>query len=289
MRVHHLNCATFCPLGGHFFDGRTPGLRRARLVCHCLLIETADRLILVDTGLGLNDVSHPHPRLSRGLTALLHPRYALAETAHAQIAALGYSTADVRDIVLTHLDFDHAGGIQDFPRARVHVYAEELQAALHASERLARRRYRRSQWGHNVRWIQYRTQGETWFGFDCVHQLAQLPPEILMLPLPGHTAGHCGIAVDDGQRWQLLAGDAYFHHDELHAAEPSCPAGLGLYQSLMQTDRDARLDNRRRLRELSRSEPSVRIFCSHDAAEFDRLHVSVPAYVKPVRKPSRAV
>ncbi|WP_363797394.1 hypothetical protein ABU614_19650 [Lysobacter firmicutimachus] len=83
--------------------------------------RTADRLILVDTGLGLNDVAHPHPRLSRGLTALLHPRHALAETAHAQIAALGYATADVRDIALPHLDFDHAARSRIF-RAHACTY-----------------------------------------------------------------------------------------------------------------------------------------------------------------------
>ena len=31
---------------------------------------------------------------------------------------------------MTHLDFDHAGGIEDFPYARVHVYAEELTLRL---------------------------------------------------------------------------------------------------------------------------------------------------------------
>lgn len=289
MRLHHLNCISTCPLGGRLMDGRSRGIvERGLLACHCVLVETDRGLVLVDTGLGLRDVADPHGRLSRFFLLLLRPEFREQMTAVRQITRLGFDPRDVRHIVLTHLDFDHAGGIQDFPRARVHVYAHELQAALHASDGLAARRYRRGQWGHNVRWIQYRTQGETWFGFDCVHQLAQLPPEILMVPLIGHTAGHCGIAVDDGQRWQLLAGDAYFHHDELHAAVPSCPPGLRLYQRMMETEREARLDNRRRLRELARNEPAVRIFSSHDAAEFDRLHASAPAYVTPVRRRSRA-
>ena len=42
---------------------------------------------------------------------------------------LGFSPDDVRHIVLTHLDFDHAGGIEDFPNARVHVLAREREAA----------------------------------------------------------------------------------------------------------------------------------------------------------------
>ncbi|WP_223281445.1 MBL fold metallo-hydrolase [Streptomyces antnestii] len=39
------------------------------------------------------------------------------ETAVRQVAALGYDIEDVRHIVLTHLDLDHAGGLRDFPPA----------------------------------------------------------------------------------------------------------------------------------------------------------------------------
>jgi hypothetical protein len=60
MRIHHLNCISTCPLGGHLMDGRTPGvLTRGQLACHCLLLETDQGLVLVDTGLGLGDVAHP--------------------------------------------------------------------------------------------------------------------------------------------------------------------------------------------------------------------------------------
>jgi len=52
MRVHHLDCGTMRPLGGRLIDGR-PGLfRRATMVCHCLLLETATGLVLVETGTG---------------------------------------------------------------------------------------------------------------------------------------------------------------------------------------------------------------------------------------------
>lgn len=49
MRIHHLNCGTDCPFGGALFDGRSKGLT-GHLVCHCLLIETNEGLVLVDTG-----------------------------------------------------------------------------------------------------------------------------------------------------------------------------------------------------------------------------------------------
>ncbi|GAA5036220.1 hypothetical protein [Actinopolymorpha pittospori] len=59
MRVHHLNCGTMRPLGGRLIDGRGGFLHRAELVCHCLLVETGDELVLVDTGMGSPSVERP--------------------------------------------------------------------------------------------------------------------------------------------------------------------------------------------------------------------------------------
>lgn len=49
MPIHHLNCGCMCPLEGALFDGFSQGLT-SRLVCPCLLIETNQGLVLVDTG-----------------------------------------------------------------------------------------------------------------------------------------------------------------------------------------------------------------------------------------------
>ena len=47
MRIHHLNCGTMCPWGGRLMDGRKDRAGEpARVVCHCLLIETNDGLVL---------------------------------------------------------------------------------------------------------------------------------------------------------------------------------------------------------------------------------------------------
>ncbi|MGG6495971.1 UNVERIFIED_CONTAM: MBL fold metallo-hydrolase, partial [Bacteroidetes bacterium 56_B9] len=90
-------------------NGRGGLFERARLVMHVLLLELPDRLVLVDTGLGANDVAHPEllpPQWVKNVA----PRLDLRETVIAQIRALGLSPQAVRDIVLTHLDRDHAGG-----------------------------------------------------------------------------------------------------------------------------------------------------------------------------------
>jgi len=275
MRVHHLNCGTDCPFGGALFDGRSKGLT-GRLVCHCLLIETDQGLVLVDTGYGLRDVDHPHrhpePRITRAMRAMLNIKLREEETAIRQIERLGFSPADVRHIVLTHLDFDHAGGLEDFPGATVHLMDAEYSAATGPRTGFVpRNRYRPSQFDEVSSWRRYSGQGETWFGFPAVRGLEGLPPEILLVPLPGHTWGHAGVAVDTGSGWLLHAGDAYFYRKEMRRAKRECTPGLRAYQTMMEVDRAARHSNQERLRRLSVEQAAqVKILCAHDPVEFER-------------------
>ena len=123
-----------------------------------------------------------------------------------------------------------------------------------------------------MRWRPYEAGGERWFGFASVRDLDGLPPEILLVPLVGHTWGHCGVAVRTRTGWLLHAGDAYFHQAEMDPTNPSCPPGLRAYQRMMEVDREARLANQARLRELVRARGSeLVVFSGHDAAELAAL------------------
>ncbi len=87
-----------------------------------------------------------------------------------------------------------------------------------------------------------------------------------MIPLPGHTRGHTGVAVRDGDGWLLHCGDAYFRQGEVQTP-PSCPAGTRAYEAMMAVDRGTRGQNLERLRELAASHGGeVTLFCSHDPA-----------------------
>lgn len=282
MRIHHLNCGTDCPVGGALFDGRSKGVT-GHLVCHCLLIETdAHGLVLVDTGYGLKDVDHPHrppqPRITKAMRAMLNIQLREEETAIRQLQALGLDPADVRHIVLTHLDFDHAGGLEDFPNAAVHLMDAEFAAATGPRRGFVpRNRYRPSQFNEVRDWRRYTGQGEKWFGFDTVRGLEGLPPEILLVPLPGHTWGHAGVAIDTGSGWLLHAGDAYFYRGEMRGLRRRCTPGLRMYQTMMETERDLRLANQDRLRALSvERSGEVRVICAHDPVEFERCAKGAP-------------
>ncbi len=268
MHIHHLNCGCMCPIGGALFDGFSKGLT-ARLVCHCLLVETNQGLVLIDTGFGLRDVNSPYSRLSPFFIHFNGIQFDRKYTAIDQLERLGFSARDVRHIVLTHLDFDHAGGLEDFPEATVHVMQTEIDAAQDRRGFIASQRYRPDQWDEVKRWKFYSPGGEPWFGFEAVRDLEGLPPEILLIPLAGHTRGHAGIAIKTREGWLLNAGDAYFYRHEMDSDQRRCTPGMRFYQSMMEVDREARLHNQDRLRALSRDHSNgVRLFCSHDAIEF---------------------
>jgi glyoxylase-like metal-dependent hydrolase (beta-lactamase superfamily II) len=281
MRIHHLNCASFCPACGWLFAPRAESsslwqhmTATHTMVCHCLLIEARHGLVLVDTGLGTRDLAE-RASLGMAFNLNLRPAYRAQETALAQVRTLGFQASDVRDIVVTHLDLDHAGGMADFPDARVHVMAAEHKAAHRPSWReKLQMRYVPEQWAHGPHWQKHEANGDTWLGFHGVRAIPELEDELLLIPLPGHTRGHTAVAVrqqsPDKPDWLLHCGDAYFSHLEM-ATPRRCPPGLRLLQTLVEIDREKRLGNQARLRELATTQgENVSLFCAHDPLELAR-------------------
>ncbi len=269
MRVHHLNCGSLCPQGRRLVNGDGGWLERAHVVCHCLAIEVGGGLVLAETGFGMDDARNPG-QLGAAFRFAMNPRPKEETTALRQIEALGFTAADVRHIVTTHLDLDHAGGLPDFPEAEVHVLAAELEAALHPSLRERMRYIGGAHWKHGPNWVTHGAGGDEWLGFESVRILPDIDVEIALVPLIGHTRGHTGVAIREGEGWLLHCGDAYFNHREVESPA-SCPPSLRLFQTLMAADNAARKANRDRLRELaSRRGDEVTLICAHDPHELER-------------------
>lgn len=268
-RIHHLNCATMAPP----LAART-GLAPDHLVAHCLMLERPDGLVLVDTGFGAADIAESARRLGRGFLLATGAALDPAETAASQVRGLGFGADDVTDVVVTHLDLDHAGGLSDFPHARVHVLGDELAAARARRTARERNRYRTAQWAHGPRWIEHHPQAaDHWYGFGAV---PLLDGDAFLVPLAGHTRGHSAVAVRrPSGGWFLHAGDAYFSHTEKDDP-PRCPPGLRAFQAMVQVDKHARLANQDRLRSFHTEHGvphggDVTVFCAHDHLEYDAL------------------
>ena len=242
------------------------------MVAHCLLVERPEGLLLVDTGLGTGDLADPK-RLEQPFRALTRPALDPAETAVAQIRALGLDPVDLTDIVLTHLDRDHAGGLSDFPQARVHVYDAELDAALEPPSYMEKSRYVPAQWAHGPQWVRHGAAGDEWLGFSAVTALGD---DVVLVPLHGHSRGHAGVAVrrPDGG-WLLHAGDAYFFVGEKRTPR-TCPATLRAFQTVLAQDNKQRHANQERLRELVAAQgDDLTVFCAHDPSELAELAAPV--------------
>lgn len=259
MKVHHLNCGTM----------RVP---TAPIVCHVLLVETGNGLVLVDTGFGLDDVADPRRRIGptwRMFCAALDP----AETAVRQVEGLGFHRDDVRHIVVTHADLDHIGGLSDFPAAQVHLTSAEVDGAMRAPSWREKLRFRAVQWAHGPRIVEHTPTGEAWRGFAAAQELTDIAPGIVLLALPGHTRGHAAVAVDAGHRWVLHAGDAFYGRGTLDGG--SSPAVLRAMETTIAHDLPQVRRNHARLAELHRrAEPDLLIVSAHDPVLFDRAQAT---------------
>ena len=258
MKVHHLNCGSI--------HARLP---RVDAIIYCLLIEMDDGLILVDTGFGTQDYVAPSPMMRSFLYLMGSPRN-FEETALFQIRTLGFFRNDVRHIVLTHLHLDHAGGLPDFPDAAVHVYAREYESAMKPRS-LIERGCDSSHWNHDPNWVLYEHIDNEWFGFESIQVAGVSSADIRLIPLPGHTRGHCGVAVKTPQGWLFDCGDAasplHFHSD-LHRDQfqheylrfPNWIADWVLGPNI------------ERLRKAtSESKNQVKIFSAHDVYMYQKL------------------
>jgi glyoxylase-like metal-dependent hydrolase (beta-lactamase superfamily II) len=199
--------------------------------------------------------------------AFARPTLDPAETLVRQVERLGFKPSDVKHILPTHLDVDHAGGLPDFPEATVHILAAEKKAATERSTLPEKLRYRPAQLAHGPRWKVYEPGGDTWMGLASVRALSD---DIVLVPTRGHTRGHACVAVRSGEKWLLHCGDAYFFHGEM-APEPTCPPALRFFQARVAIDDAARLANQARLRALhAERSAEVEVFSAHCIVEFAR-------------------
>jgi len=168
------------------------------------------------------------------------------EAAIRQVVRLGYKPEDVRNIVLTHMHFDHCGGLPDFPKAKIHVYRQEYKAFLDRPRQFADLAYVRRHIAHGPDWTFYYDTGEKWFDFDAI----RLPfePEMWLVPLPGHTRGQCGVAIKTLDGWLFNASDAAALFNE-EAPEWLVKLALGPHQP--------------RIRQFATTHPEVRVVTGH--------------------------
>lgn len=245
--IYHLNCVKIVsPINDN--------------VCgHCLLLKDNDKLILIDTGIGLLDTLHPIERIGQELIDMIGYRFAENQTAIRQIENLGLDPTKVTDCIISHLDNDHIGGLADFPNATIHLSSEELENFNSGNPR-----YLKVPLLHHPTIKTYKKTSSTWFGFEARKITANSETDIFLIPLFGHTLGHCGVALKVQDKWMFYIADAYYMRVEL--TDSNHP--VNELAQMMADNNNLRIATLENIRKLVNEHPEIEIFGYHDIEEF---------------------
>ncbi|ABW67272.1 MBL fold metallo-hydrolase [Desulfosudis oleivorans] len=265
MKIHYMNCATMFPKLAKWF---APHL--ATVPSICLLLETGTTCILIDTGFGTRDMADPL-RLGPA-NRLLNARPDIKDTAVYQVEQLGIAPERVTHVICTHLDSDHAGGLSDFSHARVHVLKPEYDAVFSPENSGEKHRYRRCQVEHGPAWVLHdenELSPDPWFGMECIRNISGLPSQIVLVPLPGHTRGHCGVALETEKGWVFHCGDAFYVK---HEVTGKTPLGVAFFRAVAHTYRLQAAKQVERLKALvAEAKDRVTLIGSHDPVSYKQF------------------
>ena len=174
---------------------------RIRLAMRCLLVEGMGRRILVDDGIG----DKLPPKLVDIFRVETHET-----TLERSLAAHGLAPADITDVILTHLHFDHAAGstrasggrlVPTFPAARYHLQRRNLENARHPNPR------------ERASYLPENFEPLAEAGALVLHEGAVVPwPGIELIPAEGHTRGQQLVRVSGAD------GTLYFVADLIPTA-----------------------------------------------------------------------
>jgi glyoxylase-like metal-dependent hydrolase (beta-lactamase superfamily II) len=197
--------------------------RPVELQLNTILVNTGDKLVLIDAGCGVDKFQKTNGALLRNL------------------AAAGYAPGDIDMILLTHAHFDHLWGISDhenssllFPSAE--FVASETEVAFWSDPELPGKLPPAQQprvTQTNLKLASPRLR--------LIKAGAEVVPGVTTFDTAGHTPGHISIHISSGSEEMLLAGDVVFD-SEVSFLHPEWPFGFDLDVPLATKTRVAFLD-----------------------------------------------
>lgn len=223
------------PMQG-FLEGESG---RLRVPVPCFLIDHPRGRVLFDTGLHSDTQTDAAGRLG-WMAQVFDVEFHPGEEVAARLARADVDVARIDYLVNSHLHFDHVGGNEAVPNARLIVQRAEWQA------------------GRDDDLIQ--SNGYNLADYDLGHDVHQIDGEhdlfgdgrVVCIPTYGHTPGHQSLRVRLERREVVLTGDACYLRQTLEKSHlPS-----------VVHDRKAMLGSLQRLQQLQAA--GAEIFYGHD-------------------------
>ena len=167
-----------------------------RLAMRCLLIETGDKLILIDSGTG-----------DKQLEYLKYYDFVGVISFETELNKLGFSCSDITDVVYTHLHFDHCGGSTRYNSDKINIELTFPNATHWVGE---------AQWKNflnpNIR------EGDSYFpeNIQPIHDAGKLKlvtenqwlcPDVELRLFNGHTVGQLVSYIHSDEKTYVYVGD----------------------------------------------------------------------------------
>lgn len=222
-------------------------------------IETPHGKILVDTGwrreMSPKGVFDRKAQIKELVTPMLYRiNYGvvpLGQTADEQLAEMGVRPEDLDHVLISHLDCDHVCGLRAFKNAKnIMVSKKDLDHIR--SERTGRVRFRPEWWeGVDLKTFDWNgTEGPVGCSYDVFGD-----GSVVMINIPGHSAGLCAIKVtgEDG-RFVLIAADGGYARKSW---EQMITSGIS-------EDKELQKKSLAWIREQSENPDCIAVLASHD-------------------------
>ena len=217
------------------------------------LIRHKQGNVLFDTGCHPSVIEHGEERWG-SLMKVMTPVMRAEETLLPSLACVGVNPDDIDIVVNSHFHPDHCGCNAFFKKATIMVHAREIEAANAAGAEAAG--YLRADWD-NEQPVDAVNGDRDVFGDG----------KLVLIPLPGHTPGSMGAAVQlDRDGPFLLASDAVSLRENLDA--DTAPRNTW--------NVDALLNSFGEIRRIEKSGATV--ICGHDDAQWQSLRRGAEAY-----------
>jgi N-acyl homoserine lactone hydrolase len=216
---------------------------------------------LVDTGLHPSVAAKPAANLGRMLAWGSRPRLEAGEDLPSQLRARDIDARDVKLVVMTHLHFDHASGMAEFPGATF-VLSEDEWIAATTDGRPLLQGYRPEHYDYvfDYRTVGFREGIESYSTFARTFDLFG-DGSVRLAFTPGHSAGHTSVICRLRDRDLVIAGDAIYTLGQLDKAPgPPRPYDPHTFNRSLQE-----------LRLFARQYPQAVILPGHDAQVWPAL------------------